>query len=287
MLLRHTDNLSKALQKKTISAAEGQEVGKMVIVTLAILRTEESYSLFWKKVESMASSVTVGEPQLPRRRRLPTRYEDGMGSYEFHDSPMLHYRQLYYEAIDIIVSCLKDRFDQPGYQIYSNLEQLLSKACQGKEYDEELHFVCDYYKEDLQQELLRVQLQTLNVDFKSKFEELYGTHVSEVPHYITIFDIKKYFQSLSSVQTSLLDQVCRVVQLVLVMPATNATSERSFSALRRVKSYLRSTMSQQRLNNLMLLHVHKERTDSLDELSIVNEFVGESEHRLQVFGQFK
>ena len=189
MLLHHTDNSNKALQRKIILAAEGQEVGKMVIATLVTLRTEKLYSLFWK-VELMASSVTVGEPKLPCRRKLPSRYEDGMGSYEFHDSPVLHYRQLYYEAIDIIVSCLKD---QPGYQIYSNLEQLLSKACQGKEYEDKLLFICDHYKEDSQQELLRVQLQTFNVDFKLKFEKLYGTHVSEVPHYITFFDIKKYF----------------------------------------------------------------------------------------------
>ena len=33
MLLRHTDNLSKALQKKTISVAKGQQVAKMVIAT--------------------------------------------------------------------------------------------------------------------------------------------------------------------------------------------------------------------------------------------------------------
>ena len=66
-----------------------------------------------------------------------------------------------------------------------------------------------------------------------------------------------------SAQRDLLYQACRVLQLVLVMPATNATSERSFSALRRVKGYLRSTMSQQRLNNLMVLHVHKERTETL------------------------
>ena len=55
MLLRHTDNLSKALQKKTISAAEGQGVAKMVIATLCTLRTEESFSLFWKKVETIVN----------------------------------------------------------------------------------------------------------------------------------------------------------------------------------------------------------------------------------------
>ena len=48
MLLHHTDNLSKALQKKTISAAKGQQVAKMVIATLCTLRTEESFSVLEK-----------------------------------------------------------------------------------------------------------------------------------------------------------------------------------------------------------------------------------------------
>lgn len=69
------------------------------------------------------------------------------------------------------------------------------------------------------------------------------------------------------------------------MPATNATLERSFSALRGVKTFLRSTMSQQRLNNLMLLHVHvhKDVTDTLELKDIANEFIGDSEHRLKIF----
>ena len=54
----------------------------------------------------------------------------------------------------------------------------------------------------------------------------------------------------------------KLVRLLLVMPATNAVSERSASALRRVKTYLRTTMCDARLNNLVL-HVHKDRCDSL------------------------
>lgn len=48
------------------------------------------------------------------------------------------------------------------------------------------------------------------------------------------------------------------------MLAMNATSESSFSALRRVKTYLRATMTQERLNHIMVLHVHKDSIDSLD-----------------------
>ena len=35
-----------------------------------------------------------------------------------------------------------------------------------------------------------------------------------------------------------------LVKLTLVMPATNASSERSFSVKKRIKNYLRSTMTQ-------------------------------------------
>ena len=86
-----------------------------------------------------------------------------------------------------------------------------------------------------------------------------------------------------------MDQVCTVLKLILIMPATNATSERSFSALRRLKTYLRSSMSQQteqRLNHLMLLHVHKERTDALDLEEAAREFIVNSEHRQRIFGAF-
>ena len=75
-------------------------------------------------------------------------------------------------------------------------------------------------------------------------------------------------------------------KLLLVMPATNATSERSFSALRRVKTYLRSTMTQMRLNNLMILHVHKDKTDALDLTSIGKEFVALKDTRVRLFEQF-
>jgi len=46
-------------------------------------------------------------------------------------------------------------------------------------------------------------------------------------------------------------------------------------------------MDQDRLKNLMLLHVHKERIDALDLWYVVNEFVGNSEYRLSIFAEYK
>ena len=71
------------------------------------------------------------------------------------------------------------------------------------------------------------------------------------------------------------------------MPATNAVSERSASAVRRLKTYLRSTMTQCRLNNVMVLHIHKHLTDNVDCLKILKEFVSVKEDRRQQFGRFE
>ena len=46
-------------------------------------------------------------------------------------------------------------------------------------------------------------------------------------------------------------------------------------------------MHQNRLNHLMMLHIHKHLTDALDIKSVANEFVAGSEHRLALFGKFQ
>lgn len=45
-------------------------------------------------------------------------------------------------------------------------------------------------------------------------------------------------------------------------------------------------MSQERLNYLMILHVHKERTDSLDMKAVMNEFIDNSEHGTNIFAKY-
>ena len=47
-------------------------------------------------------------------------------------------------------------------------------------------------------------------------------------------------------------------------------------------------MSQQRLNHLMLLHVHKSHTGHFNLVDVANEFISGNEHRKNVFGtEFK
>ena len=279
MLLKHSDNLSSTLQHKSLSAAEGQKIAQMTLEVIKQLRKEESFDIFWLKVKKFTDENDIEEPHLPRNRKRPLRYDDSQSEGYFHAEIKSLYRQSYYEAVDLLISCIEDRFQQPGYEKYKRLESLLFKACISEDIENEIAEVYQLYKDDFDSNILQAQLQV----FKTHFNQIQN---NPLPDTIDIFVLKQYFLSLSTSQLTLLSQVYRLLQLILVMPATNASSERSFSALRCIKTYLRTTMKQERLNYLMLLHVHKARTDELDLKCIVNEFVGGSEHRSNIFAKF-
>jgi hypothetical protein len=63
----------------------------------------------------------------------------------------------------------------------------------------------------------------------------------------------------------------------------SATAERSFSVLRRLKTYLRSTMNNNRLSSLALMHIHCDFSVDLDK--VMEKFVSAKTRRTD-FGQF-
>ena len=239
------------------------------------MRADDQFSAFYQRVVQEQVRLGVADPVLPRKRRAPQRLEVESSTGYFHSTPEARYRQVYYEAIDHAIEAIRDRFDQPGYSTYQHLEELVLKACKGEVYDSELEFVCSFYKGDSSKDQLETQLPLLQ-------------HLCRgTPSEITISDVIRTLSGLQSAERVAISAVWRVMKLLVVMPATNASSERSFSALRRIKTYLRSTMSQERLNNLMQLHVNVEKMDELDLLEVGREFVTGREGRLRVFGNFK
>lgn len=56
------------------------------------------------------------------------------------------------------------------------------------------------------------------------------------------------------------------------MPVTSASAERSFSKLKLIKNYLRSTISQDRLSSLALLNIERLQTSEIDVDNIINIF---------------
>ena len=56
----------------------------------------------------------------------------------------------------------------------------------------------------------------------------------------------------------MLPELSKAIKILAVIPATSCSAERSFSPLRRLKTYLRNTMGQERLSNLALIHIERD-----------------------------
>ena len=137
-----------------------------------------------------------------------------------------------------------------------------------------MDFIIGHYGDDFDGILLKTHLEIFSASMQSEKN-------------VALSDVIEIFKAKSTIQQHFLSQLCKLLRLVLVMPATNATSERSFSALRRIKTYLRSTMTQARLNHIMIMNIHKNLTDELDIVQMANLFIADHPHRQEIFGSFK
>ena len=87
-------------------------------------------------------------------------------------------------------------------------------------------------------------------------EEFKGKNIAEISSFIKDNDLGKAYYEVS-----------RLCELILTIPTTTASVERSFSALKRIKTFTRNSQGQERLQNLALLSIEKELLHHLQHTS--------------------
>jgi hypothetical protein len=275
-LFAHTDNLSKTLQSSSMSAAAGHHLANLMVKTLESIRNEESFDGFYDVVLIKVKQYpAVAEPTLPRKRRAPARYETGNAEPVYPPTARDHYRKVYFEAVDHLISSVKERFDQPAFKVYATLETLLLRAAKGEDISnsKEMEDLKLTFSADVNVNTLVAQLCTFGLLVK-------GNEFQCFP------DILTAVKNLHPHERQLIDNVITLCKLIHVNPATSATGERSFSTARRVKTWQRSTMLQSRFSHLAILNTHKDRLDNLCLVSVANAFVSLNENRQRNFGTF-
>ena len=133
--------------------------------------------------------------------------------------------------------------------------------------------VCSHFGSDLDKRRLSIELELLRDVMNGKIASI-------------LDDVAGAITNLG-VASSIYSEVGKLIALLLVIPASSATAERSFSSLRRLKTYLRSTMGQERLNNLLVLNIHQDLTDNLDLKKVASDFASLNDYRRTVFGLIK
>ena len=96
---------------------------------------------------------------------------------------------------------------------------------------------------------------------------------------------EKTYSSINEAQEDLsklkaaFPNVIKILQISLTIVVTAASCERSFSTLKGIKTYLRSTMTKDRLNHIAVLSNEKDISKTLDYTNIIDSFIAKNGNR--------
>ena len=150
---------------------------------------------------------------------------------------------------------LERRFENQHVPVVLCMEQTLIKAANKQDFQCDLeHFQQSCFGKDVDASDLTRQLSLL-----------YDVIQKEIPSIKKVTSVRTICDVINNNVTykGMLPAVHNFIRLFLTVPISSSTYERSFSALKRLYTYLRSSMTQSRLNNCLLLHIHKDYTDNL------------------------
>lgn len=274
LLFAASEQLSLTLQSKDISAQDAFKAASLTKAYYQRKRNDENFDEFYSYVLQEAGKIEhVEEPKLPRRKKVPRRIDDGAENHVYL-TPKAHFKHNFFEVIDWIIAEISNRFNQPSFTFIQKVETLFIDAANGKEAQIPTD-VRQCYDNDLDFDRLHQQLQSLP-DLCS--------HCRKVTNIDTI--TQALVESDNRAIRSMFSEVRKLLQLYLTVPITSSTSERSFSALRQIKTYLRNTMGQARMNHAVICYVHSDRTDAVDLFEAAKEFACANDNRMKFFGTF-
>ena len=283
LLFGATEQTSRALQSKNTTVSEALEAVKMAKVFLSQQRTDIAFDRFYSATVEEAQEYT-DDPVLPRYRRAPRQMDSGSAPHRF-ESPVDYFRAQYFELMDLLLGEITRRFDQTTLALPLAVEKLLLSSANSSGEDDNLvavpPIVVDTYSSDVNIKKLESQIAMLP-DLVNAYTAEQNLKKLTVTNVCTIAEMLLNVPSAKAMFT----EIDKLVRVYFTIPITTATAERSFSVLRRIKTYLHSSMTEESLNNVILLHSHKDLTSSLDLKEVGQLFIDANSRRQSFFGSF-
>ena len=121
----HINNLFETVQAEKMSACTSKRTAELLVSVLEGLRNEDSFKSLFQIITDNASTIDfIEQPGPPRKSKAP-QYSilhyviDGNQSAAQTHHPLTvedRYRESYFEAVDNMISAIRERFKQPSFE---------------------------------------------------------------------------------------------------------------------------------------------------------------------------
>lgn len=255
-LMSYTLKLSRTLQSDDYDLAGAISYAESIISSLSKIRQnaiQEFASIFeqCKKTASIfgleISVLRIVKGRQYHRANVPA------------ETPEEYYRRaVFLPWLDSLLNNLSDRFTKHK-DVLANFKCLLPNRDShvSKEKKEQFLKLVDMYKDDLECESTNV----LSAEFQLWHEKFHSVESVRL-----VSESKNNKRTVSNTAIIALNECDKrffpnvhiLLKLLCTLPISTSTPERTFSTLKRIKTYLRNTMSETRLNGLASLNIHRE-----------------------------
>ena len=205
----------------TFQNPAGKSLAALTVHTPEGIHNDRDYNLFYESVEKSAGKIkAVSKPTLPQKRNTPNysilQFVEGHKSEKPHHSEtaQTYFKAIYSEAIDNIINSIQERFEQPGFKVFVQVEQLFLKSINNEDHSDEIMTVKSIFLGDYNHDSLITKIQLLPAIFDDYEPVNFGDSV-------------KGLQLLSREKRKLIRNVVLIARLILTNAATSATPEQS------------------------------------------------------------
>ncbi|XP_020242585.1 zinc finger MYM-type protein 1-like [Asparagus officinalis] len=217
---------------------------------------------------SVAFDMNV-DPTFPTKRRIIRKKQPGETDHDEEiQSKEESFRVNYFLiVVDMAINSLKERFEQ-----LKTFESIFGFLCDSDTLksldDSKLRNCCNHLESVLSHN------DSSDIDLNDMFSELRVLQKTLPEVSMTAIQILEFVK-----QADCYPNVSIAYRILLTVHVSVATAERSFSKLKLVKTYLRSIMAQERLNNLAILSIENEMLQDIDVDCIINDFASNNARR--------
>lgn len=248
--------LARFLQHEHIDLLNAMNMVTNLKGTIEKIRTnaEEEFATIFNASETMAEllSTSIKAPRRTGRQTLRCNIET--------DNPQSYFKiSLFLPFLDHFLSELNSRFLK-HQDVLKSFECLIPTSTSNAEVtrtqEESFKKLLNFYQEDIQ-----IGDIAAIGELHMWYERVKDLKISS----------RKAINYYTACHQDVFPTINTLLKILTTLPVSTSTSERSFSSLRRLKTYLRNTTGQQRLNGLAMLNTHREldinAAEVLDELA--------------------
>lgn len=265
-ILSATVVLSKYLQVENVDICRAKEKITQAIEVLKEKREKcsEFFSMIFENAKKIMEvmDVSIRLPRLTTRQTNRPNYPTS--SSDVQENIVSNWeKSVYIPILDFINLDLKDRFAEDSIKCYSLnflVPTNLDAVSDLQKLKTNIEPICDKYYTLFSQNrdtmVMKVLNEVCSIKKSADYEQLKRVNIA--------------IQAYANCDAKSYPFIKSLLQILLTLPISTATAERSFSTLKRLKTWMRSRMTEDRLTGLALLYVHRDININIE--NVINRF---------------